>query len=223
MGTHPIFESDFDCLTETMTKLSCLVKNRITAQLKKIAPESFDEELPDYILLLLGHRKPKREVIKDLEVFLSPKQTQELVDWLFDEIEALKLERKIDNNDTKKAEKKRMKKEKKSRSKRTPSPISLSSESDPEPPPLDRGRRERIKSNELSRRKSSRSSRSSSYDSYERRSKKSSRISKRERKSRKHSKKHRPRSRSRSSRRRSSKKRSKHSRRKYSSESDSRS
>merc|ERR1712141_284897 len=129
MGTHPIFESDFDCLTETMTKLSCLVKNRITAQLKKIAPESFDEELPDYILLLLGHRKPKKEVIKDLEVFLSTSQTRELVDWLFDEIEALKLERKIDNNDTKKIEKKKAKKDKKKNKYRTPSPISLSSDS----------------------------------------------------------------------------------------------
>ena len=40
-----------------MTTLSMLLRNSINAQLRKTCPETFDPELPDYILLLLTNRK----------------------------------------------------------------------------------------------------------------------------------------------------------------------
>ena len=61
---------------------------------KKIFEQS-DPELPDYILLLLTNRKPKREMIDELNVFLPKSKTASLVDWLFGEIEALKSKRRV--------------------------------------------------------------------------------------------------------------------------------
>merc|ERR1719427_1632250 len=133
-----------------MTTLSSLLKASINEQLKKTSPEVFDPELPDYILICLKNRKPKKEMIKELEVFLPPQQTRTLVDWLFNEIELLKNKRKVPGKGStpKKTEKvrkdKKVKKSKKS--KRQESPIELSSDNELEPPPLIRGRRERIQS-----------------------------------------------------------------------------
>ena len=104
-----------------MTTLSSLLKAGINEQLKKTSPEVFDPELPDYILCLLQNRRPRREMIKELEVFLPPQQTKTLVDWLFNEIDLIKKERKVDGpgGTPKKSEKpkkeKKVKKSKKSK------------------------------------------------------------------------------------------------------------
>ena len=51
-------------------------------------------------MLLLTNRKPKKDMIDELSVFLPPKQTKDLVDWLFQEIEILKKERKVPPSQT---------------------------------------------------------------------------------------------------------------------------
>merc|ERR1719454_2545404 len=132
-----------------MTTLSMLLRNSINEQLRKTCPETFDPELPDYILLLLTNRKSKQEMMSELNIFLSPRKTQELVDWLFTEIDALKSKRKVPQTREKekskehKKDKREKKKKKKSKTRREKSPIELSSDSDtPEPPPIIHGRRE---------------------------------------------------------------------------------
>lgn len=40
-----------------------------------------DEELPDYIMVMVANRKNESSMIKDLELFLG-KQTEEFTKWL---------------------------------------------------------------------------------------------------------------------------------------------
>ena len=75
-----------------------------------LSPETFDPELPDYILLLLTNRKPKREMIEELNVFLPKSKTESLVDWLFGEIEALKSKRRVPTDSPRRKKEKKKKK-----------------------------------------------------------------------------------------------------------------
>jgi len=80
MGTHPIFESDFDCLTEMSGDVS--QKLRLAVKSKLTSLDAFiDDELPDLILVMLARKRTKEEMIEELEPFLE-KDTEKFVEWL---------------------------------------------------------------------------------------------------------------------------------------------
>lgn len=62
----------------------------------------FDAELPDYILLLLTNRKSKSEVLKELCEFISREKAEEFTEWLYEEIESIKQERRVQKTPPKK-------------------------------------------------------------------------------------------------------------------------
>merc|ERR1711973_352363 len=80
MGTHPIFESDFDCLTEMSGDVS--QKLRLAVKSKLTSLDAFiDDELPDLILVMLARKRTKDEMIEELDPFLE-KDTEKFVEWL---------------------------------------------------------------------------------------------------------------------------------------------
>ena len=91
-----------------MTTLSSLIKNRIHEELKKTV-RVFDSELPDYILLLLTNRKSKSEVQNELAEFINKDKAAVFISWLYEEIESIKQERRIQKTPPKKEKSKKQK------------------------------------------------------------------------------------------------------------------
>jgi len=82
MGTHPIFESDFDCLTEMDAAAEISVKLRMAVKKKLTALKvEFDDDLCDYILLIFAQKKRFKEINASLIEFLEGK-TDEFSEWL---------------------------------------------------------------------------------------------------------------------------------------------
>ena len=95
-----------------MSTLTSIIKVRIQEQLKKTIRD-FDPELPDYVLLLLTNKKSKSELLKELAEFIARDKAADFVTWLYEEIESIKTERRVQKTPPKK-EKKVKKKRKKS-------------------------------------------------------------------------------------------------------------
>jgi len=89
MGTHPIFESDFDCLTEMTSseekasaEISSIIRSSIKKKLIEMG-EEIDDELPDYILLMIANRKTRSQINSELKLFLGDSAANALCSWLF--------------------------------------------------------------------------------------------------------------------------------------------
>merc|ERR1711970_1245410 len=89
MGTHPIFESDFDCLTEMATsdvkasaEISSIIRSSIKKKLGEMG-EEIDDELPDYVLLMIANRKTRSQINSELKLFLGDFAADSLCTWLF--------------------------------------------------------------------------------------------------------------------------------------------
>merc|ERR1712062_142392 len=66
MGTHPIFESDFDCLTDmaqVKENLNIIINNNITAA----RVELFRQEFDPYVVIELKSKKPHNYGVLDLD------------------------------------------------------------------------------------------------------------------------------------------------------------
>merc|ERR1712227_599938 len=131
MGTHPIFESDFDCLTDVKTLGAG--QSRITENLKKNVGV-FDPELPDYVVILLANGKPKSEVYEELLEFIPKNKLSAFVTWLYEEIHKIKEERK--QEEAKTPPKDKPKKEKKAKKSKKNHVIAVSSDDELAPPPV---------------------------------------------------------------------------------------
>merc|ERR1712025_1501684 len=87
MGTHPIFESDFDCLTDmngdNSQRLRLAVKSKLTS-----LDAFIDDELPDFILVMVARKRSKDEMVDELRVFLD-QGAESFVEWLDKLVEKL--------------------------------------------------------------------------------------------------------------------------------------
>merc|ERR1712168_1123679 len=98
MGTHPIFESDFDCLTDleieansrmqANAEISHKVRLAIKTKLTELGAY-VDDELPDYVLVMVANRRGRQDMKKELELFLGD-ATDRFCSWLFGVLDKLK-------------------------------------------------------------------------------------------------------------------------------------
>merc|ERR1711953_530945 len=86
MGTHPIFESDFDCLTDMNNDISQKLRLAIKSKLTTL-DAYIDDELPDLILVMLARKKrhiyqkpPKRNELN--QQTMKKKRSVQILDHL---------------------------------------------------------------------------------------------------------------------------------------------
>jgi len=80
MGTHPIFESDFDCLTDMNNDISQKLRLAIKSKLTTL-DAYIDDELPDLILVMLARKKSNDEMVEELDPFLES-ESEKFVTWM---------------------------------------------------------------------------------------------------------------------------------------------
>merc|ERR1711914_11930 len=80
MGTHPIFESDFDCLTDMNNDISQKLRLAIKSKLTTL-DAYIDDELPDLILVMLARKKSNEEMVEELDPFLES-ESEKFVTWM---------------------------------------------------------------------------------------------------------------------------------------------
>ena len=66
---------------------SAQLKNAIVEKLKEIDRYD-DDELPDYIMVMIGNKRSKNDMTSDLNLFLA-EDTPKFIKWLFDHMDDL--------------------------------------------------------------------------------------------------------------------------------------
>merc|ERR1711962_1451106 len=97
MGTHPIFESDFDCLTvlrmsEITTEIAGKLRLSIKKQLENLGCKDLagDDDLLEYMMVIFGQKKRFKDICESIEPFLEAK-TKKMASWLDDLIRKVNL------------------------------------------------------------------------------------------------------------------------------------
>merc|ERR1711990_120235 len=91
MGTHPIFESDFDCLTEkpeVMSDITTEITGKLRLGIKKKLDSlqiDYDNDLLEYILLIFARKKRFETIIQDIEPLVENlEKSTKFASWLDD-------------------------------------------------------------------------------------------------------------------------------------------
>ena len=74
-------------------EISSIVRQSITTKLRELNGD-IDDEVPDYILLMIGNKRTRSEIRGELSLFMSDDDTELFCSWLFKILDKLHEKRK---------------------------------------------------------------------------------------------------------------------------------
>lgn len=76
----------------SLRKKKCILQSAVKAKLIELGTGGLsgyiDDELPDYVMIMIANKRSKQQMIEDLQLFLSS-QTELFVTWLHEVLQKL--------------------------------------------------------------------------------------------------------------------------------------